>query len=365
MLPTADLLVIVAYLVFVVGLGFWLARDARKSEDFMAAHRSLPGWAIGLSIFGSYISSISFLANPGKSFATNWGAFVFSLTTPVAAWLAVRWFVPFYRSSGHVSAYEHLEKRFGPWARTYAVICFLLTQMARMGTIVYLLALAVAPLTGWNVKMIIVIVGGVMTVYTAFGGIKAAVWTGVVQAIVLLTGPLICLWLISRATPGGFGEIIRAGTEGEKFSLGSFGLSLAEPTFWVVLFYGLVVNVQNFAVDQSYVQRYVTARSEKDARRSVWLGAWLYVPVAAFFFLIGTALFALKNGRPDFFPAGLKPDEILPRRWIRVSAAWRRSRCAMCTSVTCVRRRMSANRCGFFARRRSGGVRWGRWWRWP
>ena len=116
----------------------------------MAAGRSLPGWAVGLSMFGSYVSSISFLANPGKAYADNWNPFVFSLATPIAAAIAVRWFMPFYRHSGEISAYEHLEHRFGPWARTYAVVCFLLYQMARMGTVIYLLALAVAPLTGWQ-----------------------------------------------------------------------------------------------------------------------------------------------------------------------------------------------------------------------
>ncbi|MCD6048772.1 MAG: sodium:solute symporter [Verrucomicrobia bacterium] len=311
-LPLIDVGVIVVYLALVVGMGLWLARDTRQSEDYMAAHRSLPGWAVGLSIFGSYISSISFLANPGSSFESNWGPFVFSLTTPIAAWIAIRWFVPFYRNSGHVSAYEHLEERFGAWARTYAVICFLLTQMARMGTIVYLLALALAPVAGVRVEYIILIVGSVMTVYTVLGGIKAAIWTGVLQAFVLLVGPIICVVLIADKTPDGFAGIVKTGTEAGKFSLGSFDLGLGKATFWVVLFYGFVVNLQNFAVDQSYVQRYVTAKSDADARRSVWLGAWLYVPVAALFFFIGTALFALKTGDPTFFPDGLKPDAVFP-----------------------------------------------------
>src|SRR5438552_3199658 len=83
------------------------------------------------------------------AYAGDWNAFVFSLSLPLALWVAVRWFVPFYRHSGAVSAYEHLEKRFGAWARTYAVLCYLLTQMARMGTILYLLALALYPMTGW------------------------------------------------------------------------------------------------------------------------------------------------------------------------------------------------------------------------
>jgi SSS family solute:Na+ symporter len=117
-------------------------------------------------MFGSYVSSISFLANPGKAYAGNWNPFVFSLATPIAAAIAVRWFVPFYRKMGEISAYEHLERRFGPWARSYAVVCFLLVQMARTGTVIYLLALAVAPLTGWPVVTIIILTGVLMTFYT-------------------------------------------------------------------------------------------------------------------------------------------------------------------------------------------------------
>src|SRR5688572_26008201 len=96
-LQTIDLAVIVAYLVAVVGFGSWFARRCRSTDDFMAASRSLPGWAIGLSMFGSYVSSISFLANPGKAYSGNWNPFVFSLATPIAAAIAVRWIVPFYR----------------------------------------------------------------------------------------------------------------------------------------------------------------------------------------------------------------------------------------------------------------------------
>lgn len=311
-MPVIDFAVIAGYLGLVLFMGLWMARDTRQSEDYMAAHRSLPGWALGLSIFGSYISSISFLANPGKSFASDWGPFVFSLTTPIAAWIAVKWFVPFYRQGGHVSAYEHLEERFGAWARTYAVVCFLLTQMARMGTIVYLLALALAPVSGVSVETIILIVGSVMTVYTVFGGIKAAIWTGVLQALVLLVGPLICVFLILDKTPHGFAGVIETGSSQGKFGLGDFSFALNQSTFWVVLFYGFVINLQNFAVDQSYVQRYVTAKTDGDARRSVWIGAWLYVPVAALFFFIGTALYALKAGNPGFLPVDLKPDAVFP-----------------------------------------------------
>ena len=107
-LSEVDIAVLVVYLAGVVGLGCWMARKSSTSEEFMTAGRSLPGWVVGLSIFGTYVSSISFLANPGKSYGGNWNPFVFSLSLPIAAWLAVRYFVPFYRNGGQVSAYHHL-----------------------------------------------------------------------------------------------------------------------------------------------------------------------------------------------------------------------------------------------------------------
>jgi solute:Na+ symporter, SSS family len=311
-LPTIDLTVIVAYLAAVVGLGLWLGRRSAGTDDFMAAGRSLPGWAIGLSMFGSYISSISFLANPGKSYATNWNFFAFTLATPIAAAIAVRWFVPFYRRSGEVSAYEHLERRFGPWARTYAVVCFLLVQLARGATVIYLLALAVSPLTGWHTSTTILVTGAVMTVYTFLGGIVAVVWVGAVQSAVLVIGTVICVVAVLTKTPGGLPEILRAGVADDKLSLGSFGLSLTESTFWVVFVYGIVINVGNFAIDQSYVQRYLTARDDREAKKSVWLTALLYVPVAAVFFFIGTGLFVLYQKQPALLPSGTAGDEVFP-----------------------------------------------------
>ena len=307
-----DLAVVVVYLIAVVSLGLWLGRKRTTTEEFMAAGRSLPGWAIGLSMFGSYISSISFLANPGKAYASNWNFFAFSLATPIAAAIAVRWFVPFYRRSDEISAYEHLERRFGPWARTYAVACFLLVQMARTGTVVYLLALVVSPLLGWSVTSTILITGSVMTVYTLLGGIVAVVWTGVLQSAVLVAGTLICLLAVIFKTPGGFSEIVNAGAAQGKFSLGGFGGSLTESTFWVVFVYGLVINVGNFAIDQSYVQRYITARDDREAKKSVWLTAILYVPVAAIFFFIGTGLFVFYQRDPGLLGSVTKSNEVFP-----------------------------------------------------
>ena len=312
MLSNIDFIVLIAYLVSVVGLGLWLGRKNPSTDEFMAAGRSLPGWAIGLSMFGSYISSLSFLANPGKSYATDWNAFAFTIATPIAAAIAVRWFVPFYRRTGEVSAYEHLEHRFGPWARTYAVICFLLVQMARTGAVIYLLALALSPLMGWPIAATILVTGAVMTVYTFLGGIVAVVWTGVLQSAVLVAGTLTCLVAVLLKTPGGFSEIVRVGSAEGKFSLGSFGGSLTESTFWVVFLYGLVMNLGNFATDQSYVQRYITAHDDREAKKGVWLTALLYVPTAAVFFFIGTGLYVFYHHFPELLGTVEKPDEVFP-----------------------------------------------------
>jgi SSS family solute:Na+ symporter len=317
-LPAADIAVLLVYLAGVVGFGCWFVRRSRTTEGFMAAGRSLPGWAVGLSIFGTYVSSISFLALPGKAYGGNWNAFAFSLSLPPAAWLAVRYFVPFYRRTGEISAYHHLEHRFGAWARTYAALCYLLTQLVRMGAIMYLVGLALEPLVGLNPATLVLLTGVLVTVYTLLGGIEAVIWTDVVQSVVLTGGAVACVVVLLCGMPEGPGQVFRiaARSEHAKFSLGSFGPSLVEPTFWVVLVYGLVMNLQNFGIDQSYVQRYATARSDREARKSVWLGALLYIPISAMFFFIGTALFAFYTAQPERLPASLgaagNPDSVFP-----------------------------------------------------
>ncbi|MAS95832.1 MAG: sodium:solute symporter [Verrucomicrobiales bacterium] len=312
-MKTFDLLVLVIYLVVVVGLGIWLAKRSKTTDGFMSAGGALPGWAVGLSIFGTFVSSISFLANPGKAFDANWNPFVFGLSLPIAAWIATRYFVPFFRKKGEVSAYTHLENRFGPWARVYAVICYLLTQMGRVGTILYLVALALHPLTGWSVVTIIIVTGVLVTIYTLIGGIEAVIWTDVVQSIVLTLGIFLCLGVIFFGMPEGPGQVFTIAAESDKFSLGSYGVSLSEPTFWVILIFGLFINLQNFGIDQSYVQRYATAKSEDAAKKSVWLGALLYVPISALLFLIGTGLFAFYQAQPDLLPDTIeKGDRVFP-----------------------------------------------------
>jgi len=294
-----DWVILIAYFTATLGTGLYLSRHSRSAEGFTAANRSMPGWVCGLSIFATFLSSISFLALPGKSFGSNWTPFAFSLSLPIATWIAVRWFLPFYRNSGEVSAYAHLEHRFGPWARIYASTFYLLTQTARIAMVMYLMALPLAMIMGVPITGVLIVTGIVVTMYAFVGGIVAVIWTDALQAIVLVTGALACLVIMIYNLPGGTTELFAVAAKHDKFSLGEMGLAdWSRQTFWVVMLNGVFVNLQNFGIDQSYVQRYIASSSEKEARKSVWLGGLLYLPVSAVFFLIGTALFAFYLSRP-------------------------------------------------------------------
>ncbi|MCE2559883.1 MAG: sodium:solute symporter [Acidobacteria bacterium] len=265
----------------------------------MVAGGALPGWAVGMSIFGTFLSSNTFIGVPGQAFGGNWNAFVFSLSLPVAAFLAARWWIPFYRR-------HHLEARFGRWARTYAVACYLLTQFARVGSILFGVALAMNALTGWPVAWIILSTGVVVTIYTLIGGIEAVIWTDVIQSVVLTVGALFVVGLLIVDAPGGLGGLVEAANSAES----SFAFDFTTSTFWVVLIYGLFINFNNFGIDQSYVQRYHAANSDRAASRSVWLAAGLYLPVSAVFFFIGTGLFVVFQGQPEV--AGVAADQAFP-----------------------------------------------------
>ncbi|WP_339715823.1 sodium:solute symporter [Cyclobacterium amurskyense] len=315
-LSLIDLVVFLSYMLAIILFGASFYFKKRSADDYITGGGRLPSWAIGMSIFATFVSSISFLALPGNAYLSNWSGFVFSLSIPIAAILAVKFFVPLYRGIKNPSAYYYLETKFGPWARTYASICYLLTQLARMGAIMYLLALPMNVMFGWSIPVIIIITGVSVLIYSIMGGFEAVIWTDAIQGIVLITGALACLLIIMFSMPEGPGQVFTIGAEHDKFSLGRMGFSLSESTFWVILIYGLFINLQNFGVDQNYVQRYLSAKSDKEAVKSTLLGSLLYVPVSLLFFFIGTALFAYYQAMPELLPEAFsgkdQADKVFP-----------------------------------------------------
>lgn len=307
-----DIIVFLLFTGGVVAFGCSFFKKKGTSEEFTSAGRSLPGWVVGMSIFATYVSSISYLGYPGKAFSGDWNAFVFSLSIPIASYFAARYFVPFYRSQDSISAYSFLENRFGPWARIYASSCYLLTLIARTGSILYLLALPMNVLLGWNIQTIIIVTSVAIVLYSMLGGMKAVIWTEAIQGIILIGGALVCMFILLFDMPEGPAQTFSIAMEDGKFSLGSFGSSLSESTFWVCLIYGVFTNLQNYGIDQSYVQRYHTAKNEKEAKFSALFGGYLFIPVSAVFFMIGTGLYAFYKVHPGVLPDGVGADYVFP-----------------------------------------------------
>lgn len=297
--------------VALFGCSFFF-KSRKGASSFTAADGSLPAWVVGMSIFATFVSSISFLGLPGDAYKGNWNPFVFSLSIPIATWLAAKVFIPLYRGMNSVSAYHYLEMRFGYWARCYVAICYLLTQLARIGSILLLLALPISTMFGWDIQSIIVWTGIATLVYTLLGGISAVVWTDAIQGIILIVGAVACALILTFSMPEGPSQLFEIAAANGKFSLGSFGTSLTEPTFWVVLIYGLFVNMQNYGIDQNYVQRYMTTKSTAEAVKSTIFGGLLYIPVSLVFVYIGTALFSYYTARPELLPAGTAADKVFP-----------------------------------------------------
>ena len=307
-----DIVIFVAYLLGVVLFGSSFYKKNKSSTSFTVGNNNIPTWVISMSIFATFVSSISYLALPGQAYLSNWNVFVFSLSIPFATYMAVKFFVPLYRSVGSPSAYTYLEKRFGPWAKTYVSVMYLLTQLMRAGTILFLLALTINVITGWSIVIIIIVTGLSVMIYSLLGGIQAVVWTDAIQGIILVIGALVCAGLLVFSMPEGLGQFFEIAMENNKFSLGSFKLELTSSTFWVVLIYGLFINVQNFGIDQNYIQRYMTASSEKEAKKSPLYGGLLYVPVSLLFLFIGTALFTYYTANPGLLPADIPADKVFP-----------------------------------------------------
>ncbi len=315
-LPLLDAIIFFVLIFGIVLFGASFFFKNRTSDQFTTGGRKMPSWAVGMSIFATFVSSISFLALPGKAYMTDWNAFVFSLSIPFASYAAIKFFIPLYRGIGNVSAYYYLEQRFGVWARMYASLCYILTQLMRTGAILLLLALPVNALFGWNIKTIIIVTGLAVMLYSMLGGIKAVIWTDTILAIILITGALSSALLLTFSMPDGPGQLFEIASANNKFSLGSFSPGIKESTFWVVLIYGLFINLQNYGIDQSYVQRYMTTSSDKEARISALFGSLLYIPVSLVFFYIGTALFSYYSAQsgllPDYLQVEGAGDKIFP-----------------------------------------------------
>ena len=171
-----------------VVMGFYFSRREKGTDDFFLGGKRIPWWAAGLSIFGTQLSAITFMAIPAKAFATDWLYVLLTVGILAVCPVIIICFLPFFRRLNVTSAYEYLELRFNLPVRLYGSASFLFFQLGRMSIVVLLPAIALSAVTGLNVYMCIIVMGVLCTLYTVLGGIEAVIWTDVIQVIVLMGG---------------------------------------------------------------------------------------------------------------------------------------------------------------------------------
>ncbi len=308
-----DISILLLYALVLIAMGVHYSRKNRTAEQFMVADRTIPAWAAGLAVMSAYTSSISYIATPGKAFDANWHPFIFSLCIVPVAWMVVKYIVPYYRKQRLISVYSFLEERLGLWGRLYAALSFLLYMIGRVAVILYLASLLLSTFVPWNIGLVIIAIGLITIVYTLLGGMEAVIWTDVMQSAIMIAGILFCAVSLTLEVFSGPQPLIQAAWEGQKFSFGSWNLSLSSRTIWVMIIYGITENLRNLMTDQNYVQKYSSVPTEREARRSIWIAMLIYIPLTAVFLYIGTTLFAFYSpGGHALGPGITKGDQVFP-----------------------------------------------------
>lgn len=318
-LAFADWLVLAAYLAVVLAIGLYFSRRNTSTEEYFVGGRRFRGWVIGLSLVGTSISSITFLAYPADAFKTAWLRYLPNLALIPAMFIAAYVFMPFFRQKRMTSAYEFLEMRYGPSVRVYGAVAFLIAQLVRVSTILWLLSLLIQEVTGLSSTYAILLGGLFVGGYTIIGGIDAVIWTDVLQTVVLLLGGILCLWVIVDLLPFGLQGIVDRGLEAGKFAFAPWGdagpapaswsLSLSEKTAGMMLLVGLTNWLTEYSSNQNTVQRYCASQSEQEARRGLWVYLLTALPVWAFYMFLGTALWVFFQTQADSHAAAILAGE--------------------------------------------------------
>lgn len=309
---TPDIIAVILYIGGMLALGAYSARRSQSAENYFVGHRNYPGWVVALSMLGTIVSSTTFLALPAAAYVLDWRQLTVNLVVPFVAILAVVIFIPFFRRSGLTSAFEYLGDRFGTPARVYGTVSFAFLQLIRVAQVLFLMALPMQFLTGVPLAWVIVGSGVFVALYTIAGGMETVLWAGMAQAIIMLLGGVLCLAFVVLKLPGGFAQVLEVGGTHGKFSLGSFDWDVHQRTFWTVAILGIVNWLNIYSGEQTMVQRYVSAKSLREARKATLLFSGIAVPMWTMFFFIGTSLFVFFQVFPDAVAAGLQPDQVLP-----------------------------------------------------
>lgn len=286
------------YPLLMIGIA-WMVGRKGSSDEFFRGGQHLPWWAVGLSIYATMLSSITFMAIPARAFATDWAYIVGILSLPLLAPVIIRFYLPFFRQLNVTSAYEYLERRFNLGLRWFGSVSFIILQLGRTAIVLYLPALALSTVSQFDMTACILLMGAISILMTFQGGLESVVWTDVAQTVILLVGALAMLALAVSGVPDGAAGVLRiAAADAKVFGGLDFTWNAAAAGVWVILLGNILNSLASYTTGQDVVQRFVSTRDERQAARSVWTNALMSLPSQVIFFSVGTALYAFYKSHP-------------------------------------------------------------------
>jgi Na+/proline symporter len=303
---TVDWIVVGAYLVWIVWDGLRRTKDADKVEGYFLANRSLPWWAVGLSVMATQLSAITLVGTTGQGYADGMRFVQFYFGLPVAMIILSVTLVPFFYRARVYTAYEYLEKRFDLKTRTLASILFLLSRGMSCGVIIAAPAVILSIMLGWNLTLTILAIGLPTVLYTMAGGVQAVTWTDVKQMAVIVGGLVAAVAALILGLPSdvSVADALHVAGAAGRMNTVDFTFDVRQTyTFWSGLLGGLFLMLSYFGCDQSQVQRYLTAKSVDEGRHSLLMSAFFKIPLQALVLLAGVLVFVfyLFNQPPMLF----------------------------------------------------------------
>ncbi len=284
--------VVVAYLAYVAVDGLRRTGGARDLEAYLLAGRSLPWWAVGLSVMATQLSAVTMIGTTGQGAVDGLRFVQFYFGLPVAMVVLGVTLVPFLRRAGVYTAYEYLERRFDARTRTLTATLFLLSRGMSCGTIIAAPAVVFSAVFGWPLPWCVALVGVPAVLYTVAGGVQAVAWADVKQmGLITVAVAGVVLVLLHRIPVSPAAALHVAGAAGRLRAF-DFSFSLTNTyTFWSGVLGGTFLMLSYFGTDQSQVQRYLAARSVDEARRSLLVSAYWKIPLQAAVLMIGVLVF--------------------------------------------------------------------------
>lgn len=297
-----DLAVIVVYVVGCTILGARLGSSAGGLKGYFLGESNIPAWAVMISIVATETSAVTFLSVPGIAYRGDMTFLQLAFGYVLARVVVAVVLLPLYFKGEIYTAYQVLAVRFGGATQKAASVLFLVTRTLASGVRLLLAAKVLEELSGWDIGVSIVVIGVSTMLYTYLGGLKGVVWADVLQFFVYVLGAIVALVILGRLLPGGLGEVIaRAGPT--KLKVFDFRTDLTIPyTFWAGVIGALVLDTGTHGVDQMMVQRYLSARSQRQAAGALIVSGFVILAQFALFLFLGVAIYVLNQEHPPALP---------------------------------------------------------------